>query len=219
MRQLNLFLKRLGDILLSLLGMIILTIIPVFIIIPILIKLDSKGPVLFRQIRVGKDGKLFTMYKFRSMSSEIYDAEGNEIMPEKRITKLGRFLRKSSLDEVPQLFNIFKGDMSIIGPRPMLDYQIGRCTKEELQRFQMRPGVTGWAQVKGRNNIQWPQRIVYDIEYIKNFSVLFDVKVLFMTVLYVLKGTGTDVAVRYRGVDRFSKSYKGEIEKEENLNE
>ena len=215
MRKFNLFLKRCFDIVVSLIAIVILTVIPVFIIVPIAVKLDSKGPAMFNQIRAGKDGKLFKMYKFRTMITERYDKDGNEIMSEDRITKLGRFLRKTSIDELPQLFNILNGTMSIVGPRPMLDYQVGRCEGEEVRRFEMRPGMTGLAQAMGRNNLSWPERIVYDVKYVKEFSFLLDIKILFMTVIAVLKKTGTDVKPEYRGVDRFSKYYVPQEQTEE----
>lgn len=207
MRVFNLFLKRVFDIFVSLFVIVIATVIPVLIIIPIAIKLDSKGPAIFKQTRVGKNGKTFVMYKFRTMITEQYDADGAEIMSENRITKVGRILRKTSLDELPQLFNVFNGTMSLIGPRPMLDYQAPRCIGEENLRFEMRPGLTGLAQVKGRNNIQWEERIQYDIEYVKTFSFFSDLVILFRTVLLVFRKQGTDVKPEYRGVSRFSKFY------------
>lgn len=207
MRGFNLFLKRAFDIIVSLVCIVIFTAIPVMIVVPIVIRLTSKGPALFKQTRVGKDGKLFVMYKFRTMMLEQYDANGVEIMSENRITKVGRFLRKTSLDELPQLFNILNGTMSIVGPRPMLDYQAPRCRGEEKLRFQMRPGMTGLAQVKGRNNIQWEERIKFDIEYVKTFTFWLDIVILVKTVLLVFKREGTDVKPEYRTVDRFSKHY------------
>ena len=214
MRKLNLFLKRTFDILVSLFGIVVLTVIPVFIVVPIAVVLDSKGPAFFNQIRVGKDGKLFKMYKFRSMITEQFDKDGNEIMSEKRITKLGRFLRKTSIDELPQLFNVLNGTMSIVGPRPMLDYQKDRCIGDEVKRFQMRPGLTGLAQVKGRNNIRWEERIQYDIEYVDTFTFWKDIVILVQTVLLVFRKEGTDVKPEYRGVSRFSKHYVPETQEE-----
>ena len=207
MRGFNLFLKRAFDVIVSLVCIVIFTVIPVMIVVPIVIRLTSKGPALFKQTRVGKDGKLFVMYKFRTMMLEQYDANGVEIMSENRITKVGRFLRKTSLDELPQLFNILNGTMSIVGPRPMLDYQAPRCRGEEKLRFQMRPGMTGLAQVKGRNNIRWEERIKFDIEYVKTFTFWLDIVILVKTVLLVFKREGTDVKPEYRTVDRFSKHY------------
>lgn len=215
MREINLVLKRFFDLVASLIAIILLTVIPFLLIIPIVIRLTSKGPALFKQKRIGKNCKPYTMYKFRTMIIDRYDKRGNEIMSENRITRVGKFLRKTSLDELPQLFNILNGTMSIVGPRPMLDYQAPRCEGEEVRRFEMRPGITGLAQAKGRNNICWEERIKYDIEYVKHFSILLDIKVLFETVLIVLKRDGTDVKSEYRGVDRFSIHYvphdEGEI--------
>lgn len=212
MRALNLFLKRSFDILVSLIAILIFTVIPVLIIVPIAIRLTSKGPALFKQVRIGKDQKPFVMYKFRTMILERYDENGNEIMSENRITKVGRLLRKTSLDELPQLFNILNGTMSIIGPRPMLDYQAPRCIGEEVLRFRMRPGMTGLAQVKGRNNLLWEDRIVFDVEYVKNFTFWMDIVILVKTVLLVFKKEGTEVKPEYRGISRFSKHYKPEEE-------
>lgn len=211
-KKIHLALKRVGDVLVSSLIIIVLFVIPVFEIIFIAIKLTSKGPAIFKQKRVGKDKKIFLMYKFRTMIVEQFDKDGKEIMSEDRITSIGRILRKLSLDELPQLFNILNGTMSIIGPRPMLDYQAERCTEEENGRFAMRPGMTGWAQVKGRNNIYWEERIKYDLEYIRNYTVWFDIKIFFLSIVTVFKREGTEVKTEYRGVDRFSKAYKENVE-------
>ncbi len=213
MRKLNLFLKRTFDIVVSVVALLMLTIIPVMIVVPIVIKLTSKGPAIFTQTRIGKNKKPFVMYKFRTMITEQYDKNGVEIMSEDRITKIGKILRKTSLDELPQLFNVLNGTMSIVGPRPMLDYQAPRCIGEENLRFEMRPGLTGYAQVKGRNNIIWEERIQYDIEYVKTFTFWLDIMILFKTVLLVFKKQGTEVKVEYRGVSRFSKHYVPEEQK------
>ncbi len=207
MRKFNFFLKRMFDIVASVLALALLVVIPVMIVVPVIIKLTSKGPAFYTQVRIGKDKKPFKLYKFRTMITERYDKDGNEIMSENRITKAGRVLRKFSIDELPQLFNVLNGTMSIVGPRPMLDYQAPRCIGEENMRFDVRPGLTGYAQVMGRNNICWEERIKYDIEYIKSFSVWKDIEIIFKTVLLVLKKEGTDVKAEYRGVDRFSKYY------------
>lgn len=217
MRRLNLFLKRTFDIFVSAVAILIFTVIPVLIIAPILIKLTSKGPAIFTQTRIGKDKKPFVIYKFRTMIAEQYDKDGVEIMSEKRITKIGKILRKTSLDELPQLFNVLNGTMSIIGPRPMLDYQAPRCIGEENLRFEMRPGITGLAQVKGRNNIQWEERIQYDIEYVKTFTFWKDMVILFKTVFLVLKKQGTEVKPEYRAISRFSKHYVPEEHENEEL--
>ncbi len=219
MRKWNLFLKRTFDIVVSVVALFMLMIIPVMIVVPLVIKLTSKGPAIFTQTRIGKDGKPFVMYKFRTMITEQYDKNGEEIMSEDRITKIGKILRKTSLDELPQLFNILNGTMSIIGPRPMLDYQASRCIGDEKLRFEMRPGLTGYAQVKGRNNIIWEERIQYDIEYVKTFTFWLDIVILLKTVLLVFKKQGTEVKAEYRGVSRFSKHYVPEEEMESVVSE
>lgn len=207
-RQINFGIKRFADIVISFICIILLFVFPVFEILYLIIKLSSKGPAIFRQTRIGKDKKAFVMYKFRTMIVEQYDSDGKEIMTEERITPIGRILRKTSLDEIPQLFNILNGTMSIVGPRPMLAYQAERCDEEEKKRFTVKPGVTGWAQVKGRNNIRWPERIQYDLEYIDHFNILQDIKIILMTFGMVFKREGTDVKTEYRGIDKFSKHYQ-----------
>lgn len=219
MRKLNFFIKRVFDIVTSVIVLILLTIIPVFVVIPIAIRLTSKGSAFYKQVRIGKNGKPFVLYKFRTMIVEQYDSSGNEIMSEERITKFGKFLRKTSLDEIPQLFNVLNGTMSIVGPRPMLEYQAPRCIGEENLRFDVRPGLTGLAQVKGRNNIRWEERIQYDIEYIKRFTFWLDIVIIIKTVLLVFKKDGTDVKPEYRGVDRFSKHYILEENQQEQIKE
>lgn len=184
--------KRTGDILVSAVLILILTVIPVLIVVPILIKLTSKGPAVFKQERAGKDGKTFTIYKFRTMRipEDSLDENGNQLEPKDRITKVGKILRKTSLDELMQLFNILNGTMSLVGPRPTLPYQIERYDDKQRRRLEMRPGVTGWAQVNGRNDLSWTEKIVYDVEYVERYSIWFDIKVLFKTVGVVLKSEG-----------------------------
>ena len=215
LRKINLGVKRVLDVAVSSVGIAALFVVPVFEVVYIAIKFSSKGPAIFTQTRIGMDKKPFKMYKFRTMILEQFDENGNEIMSEDRITPIGKLLRKTSLDELPQLFNILNGSMSIVGPRPMLDYQAERCNEEENGRFAMRPGITGLAQVKGRNNIQWPERIQYDLAYIKDFSVWEDIKIIILTFATVFTHEGTDVKAEYRGVDRFSKHYHPELEKEQ----
>ena len=198
MQNLQLFIKRAFDIVASFLMILILTIIPVMIVVPIIIKLTSKGPAVFVQERMGKDGKVFNIYKFRTMSlppegtysvdGVLYKPNGELLEPSStRITKVGAVLRKTSLDELMQLFNILNGTMSFVGPRPTLPYQAQNYTEEQKRRFAMRPGVTGWAQVNGRNGLTWAEKIHFDLEYVDNFSLLFDLKILFKTVAVVLK--------------------------------
>lgn len=189
----NDFLKRLFDIVSSLVAIILLT--PLWIIVSVLIKCDSKGPVFFRQGRRTKDGRVFEMLKFRSM---VVDAEKQgaglfNYKDDPRVTKMGRFLRDSSIDELPQLFNILKGDMSVVGPRPCVTYELGdfdTLNKRYKKRFEMKAGLTGLAQVKGRNDISWDDKVGYDNEYIdlyNKYGVLIDIKILFDSVLKVFK--------------------------------
>lgn len=192
MRKLNLFLKRTIDIIGASILLILMIVIPILIVIPIVIRLTSKGPAIFTQDRTGKGGKTFKIYKFRTMRipEESLDKNGEMLPPEERITKVGKFLRKTSLDEVTQVFNILNGTMSIVGPRPTLPYQMERYTERQLKRLEMRPGITGWAQVNGRNDLTWTEKLEFDVEYIEKFSVWFDIKILFRTVLVVLKADG-----------------------------
>lgn len=192
MRKIQLFLKRAFDLFVSITLLLLLIAIPVMIIIPIVIRLTSKGPAVFTQERMGKDGKVFKIYKFRTMKipSESYDKDGNMLEPKQRITKVGAFLRKTSLDELMQIFNIINGTMSIVGPRPTLPYQTERYDDRQRKRLNMRPGITGWAQVNGRNDITWSEKIEYDIDYVENYSLWFDIKILFKTVAVVFKQEG-----------------------------
>ena len=213
MRKVQLFIKRAVDIMASLILILILIAIPVLIVIPILIKLTSKGPAVFTQERMGKDGKVFKIYKFRTMRipEESLDENGEMLEPKYRITKVGKFLRKTSLDELMQLFNVLEGTMSIVGPRPTLPYQVERYTENQKRRLNMRPGVTGWAQVNGRNDLTWTEKIEFDLEYIDNYSLWFDIKILFKTVGVVLKSEG----IEFKKNDRITaKNPKPETEKE-----
>lgn len=192
MRKFQLFIKRAFDIIASLTLIILLIAIPVFIVVPILIRLTSKGPAVFTQERVGKGGKIFKIYKFRTMRipEDSLDENGNMLPPKERITKVGKFLRKTSLDELMQLFNILGGSMSFVGPRPTLPYQVERYNDTQKRRHDMRPGITGWAQVNGRNDLTWTEKIELDVEYIDKFSLWFDIKIFFKTVAVVFKMDG-----------------------------
>ena len=194
MKRLQLIIKRIIDVVVSFVALVFLTVIPVMIIVPIVIRLTSKGPAVFKQERVGKDGKVFMIYKFRTMRipEDSLDENGNQLEPKQRITAVGRFLRKTSMDELMQLFNILNGTMSLVGPRPTLLYQTERYNDEQRRRLNMRPGVTGWAQVNGRNDLSWTEKIVYDVEYVDHYSLWFDIKVLFKTVGVVFKKEGID---------------------------
>lgn len=172
--------------------LLLILLCPFFILICILIKLDSKGPVIFIQQRVGKNQVLFDIYKFRTMIPNAINI-GNGVYTEEndpRITRVGKFLRKTSLDELPQLLNIFKGEMSFIGPRPTLEYQVKQYSDFQKKRLLMKPGVTGLAQINGRNSISWPERIKYDVQYVENWSLGFDIKILFRTFSVIFKREG-----------------------------
>ncbi|SKA88640.1 exopolysaccharide biosynthesis polyprenyl glycosylphosphotransferase [Caloramator quimbayensis] len=191
------FIKRLADIILSIIGIICLS--PVFIITAIAIKIDSKGPVFFIQDRCGKDGRIFKFYKFRSM---VADAEQQlsklkhknemsgpvfKIREDPRITKVGKFIRKTSIDELPQLFNVLKGDMSIVGPRPPIDREVRQYTPYQRQRLLVKPGLTCYWQVMGRNNIDFDEWVELDIKYIKERNLWIDLKLIYKT-FFVLFG-------------------------------
>lgn len=181
------YIKRILDIISSLLAIIILS--PLLAVTAVLVKTKLGSPVLFRQERPGKDEKIFTLMKFRTMTDE-RDENGELLPDEVRLTKFGKFLRSTSIDELPELFNILKGDMSVIGPRPLLVEYIPRYNEHQHRRHEVRPGLSGWAQVNGRNSISWEEKFELDVEYVDNYSFAMDVKILFMTVLNVLKKEG-----------------------------
>lgn len=179
----RLFMKRLLDIVIS--GVALLILSPVYLILAILIRTKLGSPVIFHQERPGKDEKIFTLCKFRTMTDE-RDESGKFLPDNKRLTKFGKILRATSLDELPELWNIFKGDMSLIGPRPLLVSYLPYYTEEEKLRHSVRPGLTGLAQVSGRNYLDWDNRLKKDIEYVKKLSFLMDLKVIFLTVKVIL---------------------------------
>ena len=158
-------------------------------LITLLICLDMGKPILFKQKRPGLRGKPFNLYKFRTMV-EAFDENGRLLPDSKRLTKLGRILRSASLDELPTLINVLKGDMSIVGPRPLLIEYLDRYTPEQARRHEVKPGITGWAQVNGRNAITWEEKFKYDVWYVDNLSLWLDIKIIFMTILKVIKGEG-----------------------------
>jgi undecaprenyl phosphate N,N'-diacetylbacillosamine 1-phosphate transferase len=180
------FLKRPIDFILSLMAIILLTIIPVFPIVAILVRIKLGSPVLFKQERPGINEKVFMMYKFRTMTDK-KDNNGNLLPDSERLTKFGKFLRSTSLDELPELFNILKGDMSVIGPRPLLLRYLPYYREEERLRSKVRPGITGLAQVNGRNALSWDERFKTDVEYVKSLSLLVDLKILINTILVVFQ--------------------------------
>lgn len=188
-------LKRFIDFSLSLVGFLIL--FPFFLLITALLAYKNKGSgAFFFQQRPGKDGKIFKVVKFKTMTDE-RDRDGNLLPDDKRLTKVGKFVRSTSLDEIPQLINVIKGDMSLVGPRPLLVQYLPLYSKEQARRHEVRPGITGWAQVNGRNAISWKQKFEYDVWYVDNMSFWLDVKILFLTVkkVFVREGISSQTSV------------------------
>lgn len=182
------YVKRALDFISALFLLIILS--PVLALAALLIALQHDGPILFKQERPGKDGKIFTVYKLRTMSTERYDKNGRELSDFERMTRLGRLLRKTSVDELPQLFNILKGDMSFIGPRPLLTEYLELYSPEQMRRHEVLPGISGWAQVNGRNTLTWDEKFTYDVYYVDNYSFKMDMKILIKTIANVLSQSG-----------------------------
>ena len=199
------YIKRILDFTLSLLALIILS--PLVLIIYILVRIKLGKPAIFKQKRPGKDEKIFTLYKFRTMTDE-KDEQGNLLPDEKRLTKFGKFLRSTSLDELPELINIIKGDMAIVGPRPLLVEYLEYYTDEEKHRHDVRPGLTGLAQVSGRNNITWEEKFKQDNKYIKNITSINDLKIIIKTIGKVFKRDG----ISQEGNSTMQK-FKGDKEK------
>ena len=198
------YIKRLLDILLSGCALIVLS--PVLLIVAILVRTKLGSPVIFCQKRPGKDEKIFKMYKFRSMTDE-RDEDGNLLPDEVRLTKFGRLLRSTSLDELPELWNIFKGDMSIVGPRPLLVKYLPLYNEDQRRRHDVRPGLTGLAQVSGRNAITWEEKFSHDVRYVEKVSFFLDVRSVMLTVKKVLKheGISSDSSAtmeEFRGTER-----------------
>lgn len=181
------YIKRVLDVVISSIALILLS--PVLAIVAILVKTKLGSPVIFKQDRPGKDEKIFKLYKFRTMTDE-KDKNGNLLPDEKRLTKFGKLLRSTSLDELPELINIIKGDMSIVGPRPLLVEYLNLYSEEQRHRHDVRPGLTGYAQVRGRNLVDWESRFKLDVEYVDNLTFKTDLKVLFDTFKIVLKKEG-----------------------------
>lgn len=181
------YIKRILDIISSLLAIIILS--PLLGVLTVIGAFEMKGNPFFTQERSGKDEKIFKLVKFRTMTNA-KDKDGNLLSDADRLTKYGKFLRNTSLDELPELFNILKGDMSVIGPRPLLVKYLPRYNQHQHRRHEVKPGLSGWAQVNGRNAISWEDKFNYDVEYVDNYSIVMDIKILFMTILNVLKREG-----------------------------
>lgn len=181
------YVKRILDFTLSLLALIVLS--PIMLILYILVRIKLGNPVIFKQMRPGKDEKIFKLYKFRTMTDE-KDEQGNLLPDEVRLTKFGKFLRSTSLDELPELINIIKGDMAIVGPRPLLVQYLEFYNEEQKHRHDVRPGLTGLAQVSGRNSLTWEEKFKQDIEYINNLTFINDTKIIFKTIGKVFKREG-----------------------------
>lgn len=191
------------DFIIAVMAFILLS--PVFLLIAIMLLFSNKGKIFFLQKRPGKNEKIFCVIKFKTMNDKT-DAYGNLLPPSQRLTKLGKFIRKNSLDEIPQLLNVIKGDMSLIGPRPLLVRYLPRYNAYQRQRHNVKPGITGWAQVNGRNAISWEQKFEYDVWYVNNISFKLDVKILFLTIYKVLKKDGiynveNDIVPDFMGTD------------------
>ncbi len=176
--------KRLFDIVVSAIALLVF--LPLILVLIVLVRIKLGSPVFFTQTRPGKDGKPFQMVKFRSMTTA-KDADGNLLPDDQRLPKFGKLLRSTSLDELPELWNVLKGDMSLVGPRPLLMQYLDRYTPEQRRRHDVRPGITGWAQVNGRNNVPWEERFKMDVWYVDNHNLLLDIKILWMTVMKVVK--------------------------------
>ena len=176
--------KRGIDFILALVGLILAS--PVLLIVAILVRMKLGSPIFFRQARVGLNGEIFEMIKFRTMK-DAYDINGEPLPDSERLTLFGQFLRKTSLDELPELINVLKGDMSLVGPRPLLVEYLPLYSEEQMRRHNVRPGITGYAQVNGRNNISWAKKFELDIYYVNHFSLYLDIKILWQTVVKVIK--------------------------------
>lgn len=199
------FLKRCFDLVLSISGFIIL--LPIFITVFIALLYANNGKAFFFQLRPGKHGKLFKIIKFKSMNDK-KDEEGNLLPNVERITPIGHFIRNTSLDEIPQLINVIKGDMSIIGPRPLLPEYLNLYNTYQMRRHEVRPGVTGWAQVNGRNAISWEEKFDFDIWYIDHLSLSLDLKILWLTALKVIRSEGISASA-----NETMEKFKGTVEK------
>ncbi len=196
--------KRLTDIIFAL--TIFIGFWWVYLIVGIFVRIKLGSPVIFKQNRPGLNGKIFTLYKFRSMKNSV-DLEGRLLPNEDRFTKFGLFLRSTSLDELPQAWNVIKGDMSFVGPRPLFIRYLPRYTKDQARRHDVKPGITGWAQVKGRNSISWEKKFELDLEYVNNYSFFMDFKIIFFTIkkIFLRDGISPDGQII---VDEFMGSKK-----------
>ena len=201
------YIKRAMDFVVAFLLLIILS--PLMLAAAVCIASNRDGSVLFRQERPGKNGKIFMLYKFRTMSTRLYDKNGRELSDFERMTKIGRFLRKTSVDELPQLFNILKGDMSFIGPRPLLTEYLNLYSPEQMRRHEVLPGISGWAQVNGRNTLTWNEKFSYDVYYVDHYGFGMDMKIFFKTIENVIRQDGIN-----SGKEKTMEKFKGNKESE-----
>lgn len=203
--------KRCFDIVGAVVALVVST--PILLLTSVAIRTDSPGPVIFRQKRLGRNGQPFTMLKFRSMTVGAESGGVYESVGDPRVTKVGRVLRKTSIDELPQFVNILRGDMSLIGPRPTLEYHpwpFDEYTPVQRKRFMTRPGITGWAQVQGRKTLAWDQRLKYDVEYVENMSLFLDIKIIFRTVAQILSSAdNVNVSETAQPSEKIEKSSEG----------
>lgn len=183
----NFFFKRILDFSCAIIGLLLLS--PLFLIVTIGLYFANQGKPFFFQLRPGKNGKIFKIIKFKTMNDK-KDIVGNLLSDDQRLTKIGKFVRKTSLDEIPQLLNVVKGDMSLIGPRPLLPEYLPLYDDVQKRRHEVKPGITGWAQVNGRNAISWQQKFEYDVWYVENVNFFLDIKILFLTLKKVFKSEG-----------------------------
>ena len=192
--------KRLFDLVLTIPGLIV--VFPIMLIAALLIRWNMGSPVLFRQQRPGKEEKIFTLLKFRTMNDQ-RDVEGKLLPDGERLTKLGRIIRKTSMDELPQLLNVIKGDMSLVGPRPLLIRYLPYYTKEEKIRHHVKPGITGLAQLAGRNNLPWDERLSYDVQYVKRLTFFLDLKIIILTLIntFLSKNVNVNPGEKMKSLD------------------
>jgi sugar transferase EpsL len=179
--------KRLLDLVITIPGLILL--LPLLLLVVLLVRIKLGSPILFRQVRPGRHGKPFTLLKFRTMT-DARDTQGNLLPDAERLTSFGRFLRSTSLDELPELFNVLKGEMSLVGPRPLLMQYLDRYTPEQMRRHEVKPGITGWAQVNGRNALTWEEKFALDVWYVDHQSPWLDLKIIALTVWKSMKREG-----------------------------
>ena len=179
--------KRIFDLVLSVVGIILIS--PVILLLTLLVRVVHGTPLLFRHLRPGHNSVPFTMYKYRTMT-DARDQAGNLLPDEERLTAFGKFLRSTSMDELPELYNVLRGEMSLVGPRPLLMQYLERYTPEQARRHEVLPGITGWAQINGRNNVSWEDKFALDVWYVDHWSIWLDIKILLLTPLKVFKREG-----------------------------